>query len=86
VAAKYKPWTKVGIAEIKLVGIRPIHTETDYEAALAEIEHLFDAAPDTPDGNRLEALVTLVEAYEAQHYPIPAPDPAEDIEYVAVLH
>ncbi|HQK14776.1 MAG TPA: transcriptional regulator, partial [Anaerolineae bacterium] len=39
------------------MGIRPIHTETDYEAALAEIEHLFDAAPDTPDGNRLEALV-----------------------------
>jgi len=69
-----------------ILDIRPIRTEADYEAALAEIKRLFDAAPDTPDGNRLEALVTLVEAYEAQHYPIPAPDPAEDIEYVAVLH
>lgn len=61
--------------------IRPIRTETDYEATLAEIERLFDAAPDTPDGDRLEVLVTLVEAYEAQHYSVPAPDPVEAIEY-----
>jgi len=61
--------------------IRPIRTEKDYEAALAEIERLFDAAPNTPDGDRLEVLLTLVEAYEAQHYPIPAPDPIEAIKY-----
>lgn len=61
--------------------IRPIRTESDYEAALVEIERLFDAAPNTPDGDRLEVLITLVEAYEAQHYPIPAPDPVEAIKY-----
>jgi HTH-type transcriptional regulator/antitoxin HigA len=53
--------------------IRPIRTETDYEAALAEIERLFDATPNTPEGDRLDVLTTLVEAYEAQHYSIPTP-------------
>jgi HTH-type transcriptional regulator / antitoxin HigA len=61
--------------------IRPIRTDADYEAALAEIECLFDAAPATPEGDRLDVLVTLVEAYEAQHYPIPEPDPVEAIKY-----
>jgi antitoxin component HigA of HigAB toxin-antitoxin module len=56
--------------------IRPIRTEEDYEAALAEIERLFDAAPFTPEGDRLDVLTTLVEVYEAQHYPIPEPDPS----------
>jgi HTH-type transcriptional regulator/antitoxin HigA len=45
--------------------IRPIHTEAEYEAALAEIDRLFDAAPNTPDGDHLEVLATLVEAYES---------------------
>lgn len=61
--------------------IRPIRTEADYEAALAEIERLFDAAPSTPESDRLDVLTTLVEAYEAQHYPIPEPDPVEAIKY-----
>ena len=61
--------------------IHPIRTEADYEAALAEIERLFDAAPNTPEGDRLEVLATLVEAYEEQHYSIPAPDPIEAIKY-----
>ena len=61
--------------------IRPIRTEVDYEAAMAEIERLFDAAPDSPEGDRLDVLATLVEAYEAQHYPIPGPDPVEAIKY-----
>lgn len=61
--------------------LRPTRTEADYEAALAEIERLFDAAPATPEGDRLDVLVTLVEAYEAQHYPIPEPDPVEAIKY-----
>ena len=61
--------------------IRPIRTEVDYEAAMAEIERLFDAAPDSPEGDRLDVLTTLVEAYEAQHYPIPEPDPVEAIKY-----
>lgn len=61
--------------------IRPIRTEADYEEALAEIERLFTAAPNTPEGDRLDVLTTLVEAYEAQHYPIPEPDPVEAIKY-----
>ena len=61
--------------------IRPIKNEADYQAALDEIEHLFDAAPDTPDGDRLEVLVTLVTAYEDKHFSIPAPDPIEAILY-----
>jgi HTH-type transcriptional regulator/antitoxin HigA len=64
-----------------MVTIRPIRTEADYQAALAEIEHLFEAAPNTPEGNRLEVLTTLVETYENQHYRIPAPDPVEAILY-----
>ena len=61
--------------------IKPIKTETDFEAALKEIERLFKAAPDTPEGDRLEVLTTLVEAYEEQHYRIPLPDPIEAILY-----
>jgi HTH-type transcriptional regulator/antitoxin HigA len=63
------------------MNIRPIKTEADYEATLQEIEHLFDAAPNTPEGDRLEILVTLVEAYESQHYPVALPDPIEAIKY-----
>ena len=61
--------------------IRPIKNEVDYQAAIKEIEILFDAAPDTPEGDRLEVLTTLVEAYEERHYSIPAPDPIEAILY-----
>jgi HTH-type transcriptional regulator/antitoxin HigA len=61
--------------------IRPIKNEVDYKAALKEIEIFFDAAPDTPEGDRLEVLTTLVEAYEERHYSIPAPDPIEAILY-----
>jgi len=61
--------------------IRPVKTEADYAAALAEIERLFDAKPHTPEGDRLDVLTTLVEAYEDEHYPMPAPDPVEAIRY-----
>ena len=61
--------------------IRPIKTEADYQAALAEIERLFDATPNTPAGDCLDVLVTLVEAYEAQHYSLPAPDPIDALTY-----
>jgi HTH-type transcriptional regulator/antitoxin HigA len=61
--------------------ICPIKTEDDYVSALAEIERLFDAAPNTPEGDRLDVLVILVEAYEQEHYSIPAPDPIEAIKY-----
>jgi HTH-type transcriptional regulator / antitoxin HigA len=61
--------------------IKPIKTEKDYDAALKEIEKLFDSEPGTEDGDRLEILSTLVEAYEDEHYDIPAPDPIEAINY-----
>lgn len=61
--------------------IRPIKSETDYQAALAEIERLFDAAPNTPEGDRLDVLTTLVDAYEVQHHDIALPDPIEAILY-----
>lgn len=61
--------------------IKPLKTESDYRETLAEIECLFAAEPDTPDGDRLDVLTTLVEAYEQKHYVIPAPDPVEAINY-----
>lgn len=61
--------------------IQPIKNEQAYHTALAEIESLFTAEPDTPDGDRLEVLVLLVEAYEKTHFPIQLPDPIEAIEY-----
>ena len=62
--------------------VKPIRTEADYEATLKEIEKLVEAQPGTPKGDRLEVLVTLVEAYEAKHYPVPEPgDPAAVLEY-----
>jgi len=57
-------------------------TAADYQAALQEIESLFDAIPNTPEGDRLEILTTLVDAYEAHHqYELPEPDPIEAIRY-----
>lgn len=61
--------------------IKPIKTAADYEAALKEIEGLFNAKPETLEGDRLEVLTTLVEAYEEEHYSIPLPDPIEAILY-----
>ena len=61
--------------------LRPIRDDKDYESALAEIERLFDAQPGTPQGDRLEVLSILVEAYEDRHYPVPLPDPIEAIQY-----
>jgi len=60
---------------------RPIHNEEDGETALEEIEALWEAEPGTVEGVRLDVLVMLVEAYEAEHYPISAPDPIELIAY-----
>lgn len=59
--------------------VRPIHTEDDYDAALALVDTLMDAEPGTPEGDRLDVLVTLIEAYEARHWAIAAPDPIEAI-------
>jgi len=61
------------------IKVRPIRSEEDYEAVLAEIDELMDAEPGTPEGDRLDVLVTLVEAYEARHWEIDLPDPVEAI-------
>jgi HTH-type transcriptional regulator/antitoxin HigA len=61
--------------------ITPIKTDADHRAALAEIEALMNAEPDTPDGDRLDVVATLVEAYEARHFPIAAPDPIAAIKF-----
>jgi HTH-type transcriptional regulator/antitoxin HigA len=63
------------------VEIRPIKTEKDYKSVLKKIEQLFNAAPGTTEGDRLDVLATLVEAYEDKHYNIPMPDPVEAILY-----
>lgn len=62
--------------------IKPIKTKRDYEAALAEIERQMTAKRNTPEGDRLDVLVTLVEAYEARHFPLDLPDPVEAIKFV----
>lgn len=61
--------------------IRPVRTRTDYERALREIERLWGARERTPQGNRLDVLTTLVEAYEQKHFPIDPPDPIEAIRF-----
>jgi HTH-type transcriptional regulator / antitoxin HigA len=64
------------------MAIRPIRTRADYRAALKEVERLWDAEPGTPAGDRVDVLVTLIEAYEAKHFPIPAPDPIAAIVFM----
>jgi len=59
--------------------IKPIKTESDYNAALVEIERLMKADLNTPEGDKLDVLTTLVEAYEEKYYPIGPPDPIEAI-------
>ncbi len=59
--------------------IAPIKSELDYDAALAEIDRLMDAEPNTSRGDRLDVLVTLVEAYEAKRWVIDPPDPIDAI-------
>lgn len=57
--------------------IKPIRNDEDHKNALAEIETLWDAAPGTPEADRLDVLTTLVEVYEEEHHPIPPPDPID---------
>lgn len=63
--------------------IRPIRTDDDHRAALRELSAYFDAEPEpgTPEGDRFEVLLTLVAAYEAARFPVPAPDPVEAIRF-----
>jgi len=63
--------------------INPIRTEIDYRAALRAVSQLVDQdpSPDTPEGDRLDVLSTLIEAYERKHHPIDLPDPVEAIKF-----
>ncbi len=61
--------------------IKPIKTKADYQAALKDIESLMSARINTPEGERLDVLVTLVEAYERKHFPMELPDPVEAIKF-----
>ena len=61
--------------------IKPIKTETLYDAALAEIDRLWGSTEGSPAGDRLDVLLVLVENYEAQQYPIAPPDPVEAIKF-----
>jgi len=63
------------------MNIRPIKTKADYRAALKEIEALMSARPGSSEGERLDVLVTLVEAYERRHFPMDLPDPIEAIRF-----
>ena len=61
------------------MNIKPIKTETDYTEALQAVENLMDAKIDTHEGDSLDVLVTLIEAYEQKHHPILPPEPVEAI-------
>ncbi|OGO31666.1 MAG: DNA-binding protein [Chloroflexi bacterium RBG_16_54_11] len=64
------------------MNIYPIRNEADYQSALSEIQNLLDSQANTPKGDQLDVLVTLVEAYEAKHFPIPEPnDPVKVLHY-----
>ncbi len=61
--------------------IKPIKNDVDYQAALKDIETLMVAEPNTPEGDKLEVMVTLVEAYETKHFPMELPDPVAAIKF-----
>jgi HTH-type transcriptional regulator / antitoxin HigA len=61
--------------------IKPIRSEKDYEAAMAEVEILWGAKSGTPKGDRLDVLATLIESWEGANYPIDPPDPIEAIKF-----
>lgn len=61
--------------------LKPIKTEKDYEQALQRLEAIFDAKPNTPEGDELEILGILIDEYEQTHFPIDMPDPIEAIKF-----
>jgi HTH-type transcriptional regulator / antitoxin HigA len=61
--------------------VKPIRSNADYEAALKEVEHLWGAKPGSREGDRLDVLATLIDAYEAEHFPFDPPDPIEAIKF-----
>lgn len=64
-----------------MADVKPIRTDADHEAALEEVERLWGAPSGSPEGDRLDVLTTLIEAYEERRFPIDAPDPVEAIKF-----
>jgi len=64
-----------------MLDVKPIRNETDYEAALQQVEELWGAPLGTPEGDRLDVLATLIDAWEARHYPMDPPDPIDAIKF-----
>lgn len=64
-----------------MASVKPIKSDQDHEAALREMEALWGARSGTPRGDRLDVLATLIDAYEAERYPIDAPDPIDAIRF-----
>ena len=63
------------------MNIKPIRSDSDYAAALARVEALWGAKPDSPEGDELDVLTILIEKYEERHFPIPASNPVEAIKF-----
>jgi HTH-type transcriptional regulator/antitoxin HigA len=61
--------------------VKPIRTKRDHEAALKEVERLWGTKAGTSEGDRLDVLATLIDAYETEHYPVDPPDPVEAIKF-----
>jgi len=61
--------------------VKPIRSRRDYDAALKEVARLWGAKAGTRDGDRLDVLATLIDVYEAEHYPMEPPDPIEAIKF-----
>ena len=61
--------------------IKPIRTKADYRSALKAVESLMGTKARTPEGDRLDVLVTLIEGYERQHFPMDLPDAVEAIKF-----
>ena len=64
-----------------MADVKPIRSKADYEATLAEAKRLWGAKSGTPRGDRLDVLVTLIDAYEAKQFPMDPPDPIEAIKF-----
>jgi len=64
-----------------MADVRPIRTKRDHEAALKEVERLWGAKAGTREGDKVDVLATLIDAYEAEHYPMDPPDPIEAIKF-----
>ena len=64
------------------MNIKPIRTKRDYDAALKTVESLMNARAGTAEGDHLDVLVTLIQAYEAKHFPMMPPDPVEAIKFI----